>query len=305
MALVFLMYAAFGSVFTAAKICLDHCLPFFMVGSRMLIAASLILVFLGLRGRLSFRLLKQHAFEVVMLGVFNIYLTNGLEFWGMQFLTSSKTSFIYSLSPFIAALISFFFLGERLSKVQWVGLVIGFFGFLPIFVHTGSGEFSLESFGVFSLAELAVMGAATAATLGWMFMKKLMLKGYSPLEVNAWSMLVGAFLSLAHSWVVEPWDPVPVTGSTVTFIQATLWMVIVSNLFCYNLYGYLLRSFSVTFMSFAGFSTAFFAALWGAMAIGEVPSREFFLSGIVVFCGLFLFYRDEMIKHGIRIRSVS
>lgn len=303
MALVFFMYAAFGSVFTAAKICLEHSSPFFMVGSRMLIAGLIILTYLAFRRRLHFHVLKENLFLLCLLGLFNIYLTNGLEFWGMQYLTSSKTSFIYSLSPFMTALISFAFLGERLKKSQWLGLTIGFIGFVPIFVYGSQAEADLVSFGVLSSAEIAVAGAALATTIGWIFMKRLMERGLSPLEANGWSMLVGAVLSLAHSLLTESWEPVPILGSTVSFAQATLWMVLVSNLLCYNLYGHLLKSFSVTFMSFAGFSTAFFAALWGAIAIGEVPTTAFFISGMIVFCGLFLFYRDEMLKNGIHHSS--
>ena len=110
MALVFLLYALFASVFTVAKGALAYTAPVFLIGGRMATAGVLMLGYAALKCPHALRLSRRAFARVALLGIFNIYLTNVLEFWGLQYLTSFKTCFIYSLSPFLSALFSFFLL---------------------------------------------------------------------------------------------------------------------------------------------------------------------------------------------------
>lgn len=296
MYLIFAMYALFGTVFTAGKIGLDHAQPFFLVGSRMILAGFILLGFSFLKKKSSLKISRKHYLQMFLLGFFNIYITNGFEFWGLKYITTSKTSFIYSLSPFISALLSYFFLGEVLSKKKWLGLLIGILGFFPILMSSTQGEEDLASFYFLSLAEIAVLLATFGTVLGWISMKKLVKENYSPLVCNGYSMLIGGVLSLVHSFCIETWEPVPIFGSMQTLAESVIWMIVVSNLICYNLYGHLLKKYSVTLMSFSGFSTPFFTALFSWIMIGETLTVNFLISALIVLYGLYLFYQEEFEK---------
>lgn len=299
MYLVILLYSLFASVFTAAKLGLEHAQPFFLVGSRMTCAGLILMSWVFFRNRSQFGLAGNNWIKLLLLGLFNIYLTNGLEFWGMQYLTSSKTSFIYSLSPFLAALFSYFCFKEILSKKKWLGLFFGFAGFIPILLGQSSEELKLWEFGFISLAEASVMGAAASTVYGWIIMRQLVDKGLSPLTANGVSMTIGGILALCHSLATESWSPIPVFGEISQFWKSTAWMIVASSLICYNLYGYLLRKYTVTFMSFSGFMTPFITAFFGWIVIGETISMNFIISAFIVFFGLLLFYQEELKKEGI------
>ena len=299
MHLIFLLYALFGSIFTAGKIGLEHTEPFFLIGSRMLLASIVIFGYLFVFEREKLSVPKNSYLKLFLLGAFNIYLTNGFEFWGMQHISSAKTSFIYSLSPFFAAILSFVVFREKLSKKKCLGLVIGFLGFIPILWDSGMGESSVDSFAFVSVAEISVMLAALTTVYGWILMRQLVLDNIPALVCNFYSMLIGGIFSLAHSALFETWNPVPITGSMSGYLESTLWMMVVSSLICYNLYGYLLKYYSVTFMSFSGFTTPFFVALFSWFAIGETLSTGFYLSALIVLLGLTLFYQEELKKEGI------
>ena len=297
--LIFLLYALFGSVFTAAKLGLDHAEPFFLVGFRMAIAGALMLLWLFFRDRSAIQIKSKHIGKIILLALFNIYITNGFEFWGMKYLTSSKTSFIYSLSPFFAAILSWIFLKEKLSMKKLLGLIIGFAGFIPVFWAQTSGEESLSSIGFLSLAEMSVMFAALATVYGWITMRQLVSDSVSPMAANGYSMILGGFFSLIHSSLTESWNPVPVSGSWSVLMEATIWMIIISSFICYNLYGHLLKKYTVTFMAFSGFSTPFFTAIFSWIKLGEKVDTSFYLSACIVFFGLFLFYQEELKRDGI------
>lgn len=293
MFLVIVLYALFASVFTISKAALGYTEPFFLVGSRMLVAGVLMLTYQFAFNRKEFIFEKSHFWRLFRLALFNIYLTNVFEFWGLKYLTSFKTCFIYSLSPFVSALLAYYMCSEKMGWKKWLGLSIGFAGFLPILInHTNTEDLTGHIF-FFSGAELAVIAAATSAVYGWILLKQLINEnGYSPFMANGLSMVVGGVMALVHSYCVENWNPLPVT-EYAPFIECTFYLILISNLVCYNLYGFLLKRFSATFMSFAGFVTPFFTALFGWFLLGETVTWPFYVSAAIVFLGLTLFNQQE------------
>lgn len=294
MFLVVLLYAFFASVFTISKEGLVYSQPLFLVGSRMLLAGLCMLAYLVVFNRKALVIKREHVWRLVLLSIFSIYLTNALEYWGLKYLTSFKTCFIYSLSPFISALFSYWMLKDKMSMKKWAGLCIGFIGFLPILLNETNTEELTGHFLFLSGAELAVMGAAFSAVYGWILLKQLVQEnGYSPWLANGASMTLGGVIALVHSAMVEPWDPIPVTEMR-PFVECTLLLIIISNFICYNMYGFLLRRYSATFISFAGFVTPLFTALFGWYYLGEVVTWPFYVSAVIVFGGLFMFYQEEL-----------
>lgn len=290
----FLLYALFASVFTVAKTGLEYASPFFLLGSRMLLAGVLLIgyqVFIK-KEPMVFR--KGIWSRVLMLAFFNIYLTNACEFWGLQYLSSFKTCFIYSLSPFVSALFCYYMFADTMSLKKWAGLLVGFAGFLPILLTQTSTEDLSGGFFFFSWAELAVIVAAVSSVYGWILLKQLVKEdGLSFLTANGLSMLIGGALALGHSLMVEKWDPVPVT-QFMPYFECTVLLIVISNMICYNLYGWLLKRYSPVFLSFAGFTTPLFSALFGWFFLGEVVTWPFYVSFVIVLSGLVLFDQEEL-----------
>ena len=240
------------------------------------------------------------AVRLVLLAICNIWLVNAFEFWGLKMLTSARTCFIYSLSPFVSAILSYLIFKEKLTVFKWIGLTIGFAAFVPLFL-AGEGLEGLVS-GQISWPEASVAMAAVLGCYGWILLRELV-KNFncSFFFANGFSMLLGGTIALGHSFLTEEWNPIPVNNIPAFFSLALLVMII-SNFLAYNIYGYLLKKYTATFLSFAGFITPLFSALFGFIFLGEVVTSSFWISSGVVFFGLYLFSRDELRK-GIRIAS--
>ncbi|MBF0208470.1 MAG: DMT family transporter [Oligoflexia bacterium] len=294
MFLVILLYALFGSLFVISKGTLKFAGPFFFIGSRMMFAGVLLLAYQAIVARKSLVINIKQLGYMALLGVVNIYLTNIFEIWGLQHMVSAKACLIYSLSPFLSAIIAFFALKETLSVKKWVGLFVGLLGSVPIFTAQTMlpGHFSGAYYGA---PELALLVAVACSVCGWILLKKIVndLK-CTPVLANGVSMFVGGGMALIHSYVSgEYWTPVPVTSPS-NFIQYSLAMCLISNIICYNLYGHLLRFYSATFMSFAGLITPVFASLFGWYFLEEPVSWNYLISIIIFSIGLFIFYQEEI-----------
>lgn len=119
---------------------------------------------------------------------------------------------------------------------------------------------------------------------------------------NGISMVIGGTLALVHSYATgESWSPIPVTDMG-PFLQNSLLMCLISNIICYNLYGYLLKRYSATFMSLAGLVTPFFASFFGWYFLGETITWHYFASIAVFSVGLTLFYQEELKKEKLFVK---
>jgi len=294
--LVILMYAAWSAIFSIGKMVLQSSPPIFLTGSRMILAGIILLAYLFVRNRNALKINKKQLFPLLALALFSIYLTNILEFWGLQHLSAAKTCFIYSLSPFFASIFSYIHFGEKMNLQKLIGLLIGFGGFVPVLMlQTGSEEL-LNAFSFFSWPELAIMGAALFSVYGWVLLRIIVKnQTLSPMYANGYSMVFGGSMALVHSFFVDSWNPLPIKeGALLHFIEGITLMILVSNIICYNLYGLMLRKYTATFLSFVGLLSPFFASLNSWLLLKEPPSWTIFLSTVVVICGLFIVYRAEL-----------
>ncbi|MFI5334511.1 MAG: DMT family transporter [Chlamydiales bacterium] len=293
---VLLMYAAWSSVFSIGKMALQYSPPIFLTGFRMLLAGVILFVYLFITRRAALKITLNQFFSLALLAFFSIYLTNILEFWGLQYLSAAKACFLYSLSPFFAALFSYLHFKEKMNTRKWCGLLVGFIGFMPVlFMQTGAEEL-LNAVAFLSWPSLAVMGAALCSVYGWVLLR-LVVKdsAVSPLMANGTSMLIGGLMALINSPFLENWNPIPVAAeNTAPFLKTTLALPVISNLICYNLYGYFLKKYTATFLSFVGLLCPIFASFSGALFLGEPLSWPIFISTGIVSTGLFMVYQAEL-----------
>lgn len=292
--LIILMYALFASSFTMGKVLVGYAPPIFLTGIRMFIAGSVLLIYqyfwVGVRRKIS----PSHFFLYAQIIILGIYAAYGLRFWGLKYLSSSKTAFLYNASPFFSAIYSYIFFDEHMSRRQWLGLIIGFLGLIPILISTSGSEQQVGELFLISWPELVVLLSVALHSYSWIVVRKLVrYKDQPPMFVNSITMLIGGALALITSPIIETRPPIHDMSKFLLVLAA---VIIVSNIICHNIYGYLLTRFSATFISFAGFQVPIFAALYGWSFMNETISWHFYVSTMIVFLGLYLFYKDELKK---------
>lgn len=236
---------------------------------------------------------KVDIYLFIVLSLFNIYFTNVFEILGLTNMSSSKACLIYSLSPFLTAFIAPFFINEVINARKLFGIVIGFIGLIPMIYFKSLDELNVRNVWAFSISELFVLLAVFFSVIGWIVLKKIQIKGYSFFIANGISMFFGGIFILITSFLKhENWNPLPIYD-TFNFLSFTFLTAIISNIICYNLFGYLLKYFSATFMTFSGLMTPFFAAFFGYFFLDEIITWHFFLSVFIFFIGLLFFYIEE------------
>lgn len=302
MILIIALYALFGSSFVLGKMLLAYTTPLFLTGIRMIIGGVILLTYLFFCAHEHFVFKRKHIYLYLQMVIFGIYITYSLRFWALNYMQAAKTNFIYNLSPFMSALFSYIVFHEKLTPKKWAGLAIGLIGIVPILLTTSITERSFGELSFLSWPELAVILSVATHTYSWIIMRKLVKEqSYSPMMINGLSMTFGGLLALITSAFVDGFMPIK-AGCFSYFFGILALIILLSNIICYNLYGWLLKHYTATFLSFAGFLSPLFTALYGWILLHENVTWNFYASCIIVFIGLYLFYQEELqetaIHHG-------
>jgi drug/metabolite transporter (DMT)-like permease len=314
--LIVLFYLLMASTFTLAKTAVFYMHPIYFIGLRMIIAGGILLGYLFWFKKEHWRSIATGRWQFAQIAFFHIYCAYVFEFWALQYLTSSKACLLYNLSPFFTALLMYLLFNHKLSAQKWMGLLIGFVGMLPILIAHTVQENLFIGWGFLSLPELALLFAVASACYGWIIMQDLVVqKGYNPMMINGVGMSGGGIAALLTAFIFEGFSPflwpntahdalgnilMPILGPKMTTIAigigCLLALIIIANIIGYNLYGNLLRKYSATLLSFAGFITPFFASIFGWIFLAEPLTMPFIASLAFTILGLYLFYEDEMRK---------
>ena len=295
MFLVILLYALFGFTFTLGKITLFYARPFFIIAARMLIGGAGLLLYLYSNKNIRCSPQMKDWPYYTQVALFGIFIPYSLRAWGLQYISSTKAAFIFTLMPFFTALFAYFFHKEKLNLRKTTGLLVGFLGMTPTLFTTSSLEHFAGSIAFFSLPELATVGAVACFGYNLIALQNLVKhRGCPAVLANGISMILGGFLAFNTSVLLEP---VWIVGDLGTFIGLLALQILISNLICSNLQATLLKDYSPTFLAFAGFLTPLCAALYGWGLLGEELHVHYFISFILVLAGLTIYYYDEIRKH--------
>ena len=273
------------------KLSFNYGNPLFLTGVRMIVAGFLLAIFEYFWTRKTFKVTKQFIVQLLALSFFNVFLTNCLQFWALDYTTASKAIFIFNMSPFIAAVLSYFIYGETMSYKKIIALVIAFAGFLPV-LFFGNANYSTQN--LIDLPEVALVIAALVSVIGWFIMKQLLqVTSCSFIMINGLSMLIGGLLFFPVSFFTE--GPQWYYSSNILMASAYLAILIIANNFInYNAYAYFLKYLSPTLIFLISFTGPLFTLFFGWLFLGEKIGYSFLFTIIIVGYGLYLYYNEEI-----------
>ena len=289
MFLIVLLQLTLASSFIVSKFLLGFVPPFLLVGLRMTTGGVILLLYTALFNRSAFYITKRNIIPLVSAALFGIYITNGFESWGLKYTVAAKAYFIYNLGPFFAALLGYLFFSEKMTRNKWIGLLVGFCGFFPLIFNDLLTQHALLN----SLPELALLCSAAATVGGWISKKKLVYsQHYSVVMANGVTMVCGGLGALVTAGLSESFD-LGVIVANPTFYILFAVNVLLTCIIGYNLYGWLLKSYSATYTAFSGFLGTLFDGLLGFIFLGETLTWAFWTAFIIVAFGVAIFHQEE------------
>ncbi|HOZ29576.1 MAG TPA: DMT family transporter [Bacteroidales bacterium] len=226
-----------GSSFVWGKIALEYYNAITVIFFRLFISVIFLIPVL-LIARKFILPKRKHLHLFMLLALFEPFLYFLGETNGLNYVDPSMTAVIISVIPLFTPFVAYYFLGERISVLNLIGIVISISGI--IFLVFGK-DMSLEV----PIKGLLLLFLAIVAANGYSVMIKKIPDEYSVLTVIFWQNVIGMlyFLPIAMFYSI---DDVLITG----FVSRGFWAIaelgILASTLAFLFYMYGLKFMPIT-----------------------------------------------------------
>jgi len=277
--LYILMCLIWGTTWMAIKIGLNDLNPFFSLGMRYLSAGIFMLFYIMIAYR-KIELDRKDFKLIVYITMFNFILPYSLVYWGAQFIFSDLTSVIFASLPINVSILSFIFLKEeKFSFNDILGILIGFTGIIIIFSESLFQNTEFHFYGM-----LAVYFAAFSQAVITIILKKYK-RGYHPLKINLFPILVTGIIITAHSLLLEDFSK---NSFTLPAIVSVGYLSIFGTVIAFAIYFWLVHQIKLSILSAMAFVLPIIAIVAGWIFLNEVLTKAQLVGSALVIGGIFL-----------------
>ncbi|QJC51927.1 EamA family transporter [Paenibacillus albicereus] len=285
-----LMCAIFGTTFLAIKLGVEAGLPpLLSAGARFLAAGALLLLWLRLRGKPSFRLLARK--ETWLIGFGSTFITFATLYWAEQHLDSGTAAVLSATAPIAILWLQSAVWNKRSTKLERRGTVVSFAGVVVLLLPSLTAAHPSTPWLIGCL--LVLLGQLGYAS-GSLLQRHLLAKepSLSPIALNAGQMLAGGAGMTLLSLFTERIDTASVDA--VPAVASLLYLIAVGSMLGHSLYAWLLRATNAFFPSTWLYVSPALALGLGAALYGERLNGLTAAGALLVLAGIALLRLPEL-----------
>ncbi len=269
-----------GNYVVAKEVMPDHLSPFGFILLRVTAAGILFLLLHALLVRE--KVDKQDLPRLFLCGLFGVAVNQLLFFKGLDLTTPINASIMMITTPMLVLGLSAIFLGERITRLKILGIVIGASGAIFIILN---GDASLNIGRNTALGDTLVLINAASFAMYLIVVKPLMMK-YHPFTVIKWAFLFG--------WVmVAPFGYEELRSAEWSTFSTGIWLsigyvIVFATFFTYTLNVYALKVVNPSIVSIYIYSQPVLASII-ALSFGkdELTMGKIF-GAMLIFFGIYL-----------------
>jgi drug/metabolite transporter (DMT)-like permease len=267
-----------GSTYLAIRVAVND-MPFLaFAGVRFFAAGGLILIVARLKGW-AFPSTVTDYKTLVFAGVMLLFISNGLICWAEMWIESSMAALLVASVPLFMALIELIVPGEqRIGRLGWVGLVIGFIGVAFLV----SPHLSLEG------RTFPAMMAALAASLNWaiasIYLKRRTVSGSMMPNVGIQMFTAGIAFLVAASFS----GGISLAGASNSGIAALLYLIFIGSILAYSAFYYMLKALPAAKAGTYAYVNPIVAVILGALILKEAVTTQNIIAASIILGGVIL-----------------
>lgn len=261
-----------GSSSVATRIGLDSYGPGQLALLRFLMTTVIMTVFLLVR-RLGLPE-KRDVIGLILLGIIGISVVQITFVYGLQTVDPGTATFLLATVPVITAVLAWFILGERLTGIGWVGILLTVVGTTVLVLGQGGG------IGYTSGALILLVGALSESFY-YILMKRYLVR-YTPTQVGTWTLIASTLPLL----IFLPGLPAQVQAAAPTDTLAVVYVAVGAGALGYVAVGMVNSRLSATTAAVLLAGMPPVALFFSWLILGVVPTVLSVLGGLVSLVGV-------------------
>jgi drug/metabolite transporter (DMT)-like permease len=270
------VYVIWGSTYLAIRFVIESIPPFFMAGTRFMLAGAILYVWARMRGASGES--KHHWVSAFVVGGFMLLGGHGAVVWAEQWVPSSLVSLLIATVPLWIVFVDWLRGGSRPSLRIVGGLVLGLLG---VVLLVGSLE-DLGGNSVGLVGGVVVVFGAFLWANGSLYSRSAKLPS-SPLLGTGMEMIGGGVLLLLASLVTGEWTRLRLDQVSIRSMISWIYLVVFGALIAFTCYIWLLRVVSPSRVSTYAYVNPIVAMFLGwALASETLTSRNIVATIIIL-----------------------
>ena len=257
--------------------------PLSLAFARWLFVGLLVFVALAFMRQLPWQTLRQEWGRILFLASLGMGLCGGPVYLGGELTTAMNIGLIYSAAPLLIALFAYYRFGERLSRWQMLGMIMGLIGVAIILTKAELGRLAHLSFNRGDLWILLATTSFAVYSLGLKYsptsLSQLQRFGAMALGGALWHLpFVIGELAIRGPWPDFTWA---IGGAIFTLVFS-------ASLGAYLSYSFIVSRLGATIAGATLFLAPIYAAGLAILLLGERLEMYHLLGGVLILPGLWL-----------------
>ncbi len=278
--LLVLVMMSWGLNVIALKIIVDVFPPITITALRVFTAA--ICVFIILYFIKQIRLPTKKEFVYILIATFfNVVCHHYFLSIGLSKTSASNGGLILGLAPLLTTIIAFFFLGNRISLLQFSGIILGLTG-VSFIVVVGNGGISNISIG-----DIYVFLSILTQSFSFVMIKKIS-KTLDPRLMTGYMLLIGSCILFIIGLFKEPQGLSTLTDGSLGVWLVFLGSAIIGTAFGHTIYNDSIGKVGVSEAAIFINLNPFFALISAVIFLGEVIIFSQIIGFLLILFGVLL-----------------
>lgn len=254
--------------------------PLLITAARFYLVTLILFALIYLKdGKKGFKISFKDAKILFLMGFMGIFLHNSLFFEAVRTIPASNAALIESIGPAITSVLAFFFIGEKLSKLGWLGIFISAIG--AIFIVCKGNLEALLDFQINFGEILVIISESTWSfyiILSWKLSNKL-----NSLAITAWTGLTGAILCTLTGLVLGELTVYKITTTDVIYF---LVLSIMAGVVSFVSWNYAIVKVGASKGSSLVYLIPLFGVMFGITILDEKFVVQEAIGGAIIILGL-------------------
>lgn len=254
-----IVYLVWGSTYLAIRYAVETMPPFFLAGTRFLLAGAAMVAWTRLRGAPAPT--RADWKSSLLLGVLLIVGGNGLVVWAERWIESGPAALVVASIPIWVALIDHFRTGTMFGPSRWLGLAAGLAG-IVLLVGPGSAR------GLDPLGATLLLVASLSWSFGSVIQRELQLPKDRFLSAGL-QMLCAGIVMVVLSAMLGDWGRVLASPPSLQSWLAWGYLVVAGSMIAFTAYSWLAAHEEPTRVATYAYVNPVIAVLLGWGLAGE------------------------------------
>lgn len=269
------VYFIWGSTYLAIRFVVETIPPFFMAGTRFIIAGLMLYTLTSVRGTSAPT--SAHWRDAFVVGGLLLLGGNGAVVWAEQWVPSGLTSLLIATTALWMVLLNSLHHRTRPSLGGIFGLLLGFAG---VALLVGSIENTGNNNMMVPAAAVVLLGAFLWA--GGSLYSRSAKASLSQLQPVAMQMIAGGVLLLSASLITGEWTRVMLDQVSMRSILSWFYLIIFGSLVAFSSYIWLLKHTTPSRVSTYAYINPLVALILGMVLAEEALTTRNVIATIII-----------------------